>query len=71
MNASHLVQMDAMRTGVEYVLYPIKGQRHYQYTALDDCTRWRFAKIYCELSVNKPNPSFLPEADPSLAEKSF
>jgi len=31
MNASHLVQMD-----VKYVPYRIKGQQHYQYTALDD-----------------------------------
>ena len=42
-----LIQMD-----VKYLPYRIKGQQHYQYTAIDDCTRWRFAKIYHELSVN-------------------
>jgi len=46
-NPGDLVQMD-----VKYLPYRIKGQQHYQYTALDDCTRWRFAKIYHELSVN-------------------
>jgi len=35
-NPGDLVQMD-----VKYVPYRIKGQQHYQYTALDDCTRWR------------------------------
>lgn len=51
-NPGDLIQMD-----VKYLPYRIKGQKHYQYTALDDCTRWRFAKIYYELSVNN-TPSF-------------
>ncbi len=46
-NPGDLIQMD-----VKYLPYRIKAQQHYQYTALDDCTRWRFAKIYYELSVN-------------------
>jgi len=54
-NPGDLVQMD-----VKYVPYRIKGQQHYQYTALDDCTRWRFAKIYYELSVNNTE-SFVKE----------
>jgi transposase InsO family protein len=48
-----LIQMD-----VKYLPYRIKGQQHYQYTALDDCTRWRFAKIYYELSVNNTEAFF-------------
>ena len=52
-NPGDLVQMD-----VKYVPYRIKGQQHYQYTALDDCTRWRFAKIYYELSVNNTEDFF-------------
>jgi transposase InsO family protein len=46
-NPGDLIQMD-----VKYLPYRIKGQQYYQYTAIDDCTRWRFAKIYYELSVN-------------------
>ena len=52
-NPGDLVQMD-----VKYVPYRIKGQQHYQYTALDDCTRFRFAKIYYELSVNNTEAFF-------------
>jgi len=52
-NPGDLVQMD-----VKYVPYRIKGQQHYQYTTLDDCTRWRFAKIYYELSVNNTESFF-------------
>jgi transposase InsO family protein len=52
-NPGDLLQMD-----VKYLPYRIKGQQHYQYTALDDCTRWRFAKIYYELSVNNTEAFF-------------
>jgi transposase InsO family protein len=52
-NPGDLIQMD-----VKYLPYRIKGQQHYQYTALDDCTRWRFAKIYYELSVNNTEAFF-------------
>ena len=45
-NPGDLVQMD-----VKYVPYLIKGQRHYQFTAIDDCSRWRFANIYPEKST--------------------
>ena len=48
-----LIQMD-----VKYLPYRIRGEQHYQYTALDDCTRWRFAKIYYELSVNNTQAFF-------------
>lgn len=44
-NPGGLVQMD-----VKYVPYLIKGQRYYQFTAIDDCSRWRFADIYLEKS---------------------
>jgi hypothetical protein len=37
---------DQVQADVKYVPYRIKAQQHYQYTAIDDCTRWRFAKIY-------------------------
>jgi len=45
-NPGGLVQMD-----VKYVPYLIKGQRYYQFTAIDDCSRWRFADIYPEKST--------------------
>lgn len=45
-NPGDLVQMD-----VKYLPYRIQGQQFYQYTAIDDCTRFRFAKIYEEHSV--------------------
>ena len=43
---------DKVQADVKYVPYRVKAQQHYQYTAIDDCTRWRFAKIYYDLSVN-------------------
>jgi transposase InsO family protein len=52
-NPGDLIQMD-----VKYVPYRIRGEQHYQYTALDDCTRWRFAKIYYDLSVNNTQAFF-------------
>jgi len=45
-NPGGLVQMD-----VKYVPYLFKGQRYYQFTAIDDCSRWRFADIYPEKST--------------------
>jgi len=45
-NPGGLVQMD-----VKYVPYLIKGRRYYQFTAIDDCSRWRFADIYPEKST--------------------
>jgi len=52
-NPGDLIQMD-----VKYLPYRIRGEQHYQYTALDDCTRWRFAKIYYDLSVNNTHAFF-------------
>jgi transposase InsO family protein len=52
-NPGELIQMD-----VKYIPYRIKGRQYYQYTALDDCTRFRFAKIYDELSVNNTEAFF-------------
>ena len=52
-NPGDLIQMD-----VKYVPHRIRGEQHYQYTAIDDCTRWRFAKIYYELSVNNTEAFF-------------
>jgi len=45
-NPGDLVQVD-----VKYVPYLIRGERHYQFTAIDDCSRWRFADIYPEKST--------------------
>lgn len=44
-NPGDLIQMD-----VKYVPYLIRGQRYFQFTAIDDCSRWRFADIYPEKS---------------------
>lgn len=52
-NPGDLIQMD-----VKYLPYRIQGQQYYQYTALDDCTRWRCALIYEELSVNNTEAFF-------------
>jgi transposase InsO family protein len=49
---------DSVQMDVKYVPYRIKAQQHYQYTAIDDCTRWRFAKIYYDLSVNNTQDFF-------------
>lgn len=49
---------DSVQMDVKYVSYRIKAQQHYQYTAIDDCTRWRFAKIYYDLSVNNTQDFF-------------
>ena len=51
---------DKVQADVKYVPYRVKAQQHYQYTAIDDCTRWRFAKIYYDLSVNNTE-EFLKE----------
>jgi transposase InsO family protein len=40
-----MIQMD-----VKYVPWRIAGQRYYQYTVLDDCTRWRYTEIRADLS---------------------
>jgi transposase InsO family protein len=45
-NPGDMVQMD-----VKYVPYLIRGERYYQFTAIDDCSRWRFADIYPEKST--------------------
>lgn len=41
-----IVQVD-----VKYVP-KVSGPRRYQFTAIDDCTRWRFAMIYLDKSVD-------------------
>lgn len=51
---------DKVQADVKYAPYRVKAQQHYQYTAIDDCTRWRFAKIYYDLSVNNTE-EFLKE----------
>jgi len=45
-NPGDLVQID-----VKYVPYRIRGQQYYQFTAIDDCTRWRYAGIFEEKST--------------------
>jgi transposase InsO family protein len=42
---------DLVQVDVKYVPYLIRGQRYYQFTAIDDCSRWRFADIYPEKST--------------------
>lgn len=49
---------DSVQMDVKYVPYRIKAQQHYQYTAIDDCTRWRFAKIYYDRSVSNTEDFF-------------
>jgi transposase InsO family protein len=49
---------DNVQADVKYVPHRIHAQQHYQYTAIDDCTRWRFAKIYYDLSVNNTEDFF-------------
>lgn len=39
------IQMD-----VKYVPELVEGRRAYSYVAIDECTRWRLARSYCELS---------------------
>lgn len=42
---------DLVQIDVKYVPYLIRGQQYYQFTAIDDCSRWRFADIYPEKST--------------------
>ena len=42
---------DLVQIDVKYVPYRIRGQRYYQFTAIDDCTRWRYAAIFDEKST--------------------
>ena len=42
---------DLVQVDVKYVPYLIHGEQYYQFTALDDCSRWRFADIYPEKST--------------------
>lgn len=42
---------DLVQIDVKYVPYRIHGQRYYQFTAIDDCTRWRYAAIFEDRST--------------------
>lgn len=41
-----MLQMD-----IKYVPYKINGQQYYAFNAIDDATRWRFARIYPDKSL--------------------
>jgi transposase InsO family protein len=41
-----MLQMD-----IKYVPERINGKRFYEFNAIDDCTRWRFARIYQDKSL--------------------
>ena len=45
-NPGDMVQVD-----VKYVPYRICGVQYYQFTAIDDCTRWRYSAIFEEKST--------------------
>ena len=55
LQAGELVEID-----IKYVPKRLNGQRYYQYTAIDTATRWRFIKVYDELS-NYSSLKFLKE----------
>lgn len=42
-----MLQMD-----IKYVPEKINGEQYYAFNAIDDCTRWRFARIYKDKSVD-------------------
>jgi transposase InsO family protein len=42
---------DLVQIDVKYVPYLIRGEQYYQFTAIDDCSRWRWADIYPEKST--------------------
>lgn len=41
-----MLQMD-----IKYVPEKINGKQYYEFNAIDDCTRWRFARIYKDKSL--------------------
>lgn len=49
---------DRVQIDIKYVPYKIKGRQYYQYTAIDDCSRFRIARIYEEMS-NSNSKDFL------------
>lgn len=51
-----------VQVDVKYVPKLIDGKRYYNYVAIDECTRWRFARIYPELNP-KMTVYFLDELE--------
>ncbi len=45
------IQVDVKYVPKECLVGSLAGRKAYQYTAIDECTRWRFAAIYDELSA--------------------
>ena len=43
---------DVVQIDVKYVPERIRGEQYYQFTAIDDCTRWRYAEIFPEKSTH-------------------
>lgn len=41
---------DRVQVDIKYVPYLMKGQQNYQYTAIDDCSRYRIVSFYEEMS---------------------
>lgn len=40
-----------MQMDIKYVPYRVQGKQLYAFNAIDDCTRWRFARIYEDKSL--------------------
>ena len=49
---------DRLQIDIKYVPYRIQGDQYFQYTAIDDCTRYRVAEIYPE-RCNSNSKEFL------------
>jgi len=45
------IQVDVKYVPTRCLVGSLAGKRLYQYTAIDECTRWRYAAIYDELSA--------------------
>jgi len=45
------IQVDVKYVPKECLVGALSGKKLYQYTAIDECTRWRYAVIYDELSA--------------------
>ena len=45
------VQVDVKYVPTRCLVGSLSGKRLYQYTAIDECTRWRYAAVYDELST--------------------
>lgn len=55
-----LLPGDLVEIDIKYVPGKIRGKRYYQYTAIDCATRWRYLKIYDEMT-NRNSIHFVEE----------